>query len=446
MGHGPMRAILLALALAATPALSQESQPAPYSALEGVVVDSLRGGFASAATISVAGTSRYALTDSLGRFRVDSIPAGRYRIELSHEILDTLGVAVRTHPVTFAAGSSADIILAIPSAKTIVQTKCGTLGADSAALMGVVLAADSEDAIEGAEVRLSWIETTVGIEVGMRREPRVRSATTDAAGRYRICGLPRGLEAELSAKSRADSTAVVGVRLGAAELGMASLLIPLADPANTRAKGATVRGVVTDSGGLPVAGARVALAGSAKAAVTDSAGTFTLDGQSSGTQSLTVRRIGYRATEIAVNLSRTAPRNVVVRLDTYVPTLQSVFVNAQRNLALQQVGFTERQRQGLGRHLTLVDLEKRHAIVTTDLIRHLPPARASGMGNTACTHYWVDGMRWQGDSSDVDGFVAPSEVAAIEVYSEGMVPAEFQSFERGCRVVVVWTKWKLRLQ
>jgi hypothetical protein len=53
----------------------------------------------------------------------------------------------------------------------------------------------------------------------------------------------------------------------------------------------------------------------------------------------------------------------------------------------------------------------------------------------------VDGSRWSFGTPDE--FMTPREVGAIEVYSGAFVPAEFQSFEGSCRVVVIWTRWKL---
>lgn len=42
--------------------------------------------------------------------------------------------------------------------------------------------------------------------------------------------------------------------------------------------------------------------------------------------------------------------------------------------------------------------------------------------------------------------VSVSARAAIELYNSPFVPAEFSDFEGACRVVVIWTKWKLGLR
>lgn len=440
-----MKAICWLLTLASFPALAQQTTSVPHANLQGVARDSLRGGVLRGAVISVVGTGRVALTDASGTFRVDSVPAGTHVVELFHGVLDTVGLRVRTPPIEFQPGATVDLALGIPSATTILGAKCGTRGDGEVALLGIVLEADREDPVAGADVTLSWLETTVNMEVGIRRAPQRRTTTTDAAGRYKFCGLARHLEAELFARLGVDSTPPLVIRLEAASIGTATLYLAVRDSASAGGAGAaprsaTVRGVVVDSAGRPVSGVRVGLTSSTDATVTDSAGAFTLSGQRSGTQVLVARRIGYQPAESVVNLTRAAPRDVVLRLDVFVPVLQSVYVEARRNAALERIGFSERQRMGFGRFLTPSDLATKSAMFVSDYLRYLPGARSFGLSGESCTTFWVDGMRWLGD---VDDSVAASEVAAIESYSGTYVPAEFQSFEGPCRVVVIWTKWKV---
>ncbi|MBA2259322.1 MAG: carboxypeptidase regulatory-like domain-containing protein, partial [Acidobacteria bacterium] len=314
-------AILVAVA---APAVAQEPRATGFTILEGTVHDSLHGGFAIGASVTVGGTMRFALTDSLGRFRIDSIPAGDHQIELFHPTLDTLGVRVLTPPVAFAADSTVFLALAIPSARTVMRAKCSASGEGPGALIGLVLNADSEEPVAGAEVRLWWIEVTVGEKAGMRQQPHQRSATTDESGRYKLCGLPAELSANIYAASGSDSTPTLPIAYAAPGLGMATLFLAISD--STAASGAEVRGVVVDSGGTPLAGARVALATSRDAAVTDLAGTFVLSGQRSGTQTLLVRKLGYQPAEVILNLTRLEPREVTVRLGAFVPVLEAVLV------------------------------------------------------------------------------------------------------------------------
>jgi hypothetical protein len=60
-------------------------------------------------------------------------------------------------------------------------------------------------------------------------------------------------------------------------------------------------------------------------------------------------------------------------------------------------------------------------------------------------NYVVDGSPWVSMSpGDIDGFLLPSNVGAIEVYHGSETPAEFQiPGQSGCATIVVWSKWRI---
>jgi hypothetical protein len=56
----------------------------------------------------------------------------------------------------------------------------------------------------------------------------------------------------------------------------------------------------------------------------------------------------------------------------------------------------------------------------------------------------VDGAQWQSlEAGDIDSFVRPEEVAAVEVYNGGTVPPQFITVGQSCTAVVVWTKLRV---
>src|SRR5215203_1089434 len=71
--------------------------------LQGVAIDSIHGAPLVNATIQISGTDRVGITDSLGRFLIDSIKSGTYKIDVDHPILDTLGILLSTNPMSFAS-------------------------------------------------------------------------------------------------------------------------------------------------------------------------------------------------------------------------------------------------------------------------------------------------------------------------------------------------------
>lgn len=452
-------ATLIMTAASATLAAAQQAAPPPFATLRGVVVDSVHGGELRGATISVEGTSGLAFTDSLGRYQMDRIPAGEYRVALFHQLLDTVGIAVVSPPTRFAAGDTVELDLAIPSARTIVTAKCGRGDGVSGAVFGRVFDAITGEPVEGARVILGWVEMAVSQQTGFRHDPKQRVVVSGAEGHFELCGLPLGLAADAYAEFSGKRTGYVQLAFGNSPMAVATFLIPptpplaenatAADSARARAGASSVRGQVTDERGNPVANAHVTVAEGNAAAVTDSSGRFSLDAQPAGTQALVVRRLGYMPKQVTVNLTPRATREVNVRLDQLVPVLAEVQIEARGDAALAEVGFTRRKRQGSGQYLESEAIERRNALRLEDLFTGFRGLRVVGDevrgqpegAGYRCVRFFIDGQQWRGGPPG--DFVLPSEVAAIEVYSRATAPGEFQTFG-DCETVVVWTKWRLR--
>ena len=453
---------ILALAFCVLPsAIAAQTPSAGHAVLQGTVVDSVRGGFLRGATVGVLGPSRMAFTDSLGRFRIDSIPPGEYQVALFDPLLDTLSLGVVSARTRFAAGDTVEMVLAVPSQLAIVTAKCGPARSpeEDRALFGQVLDAATEQPVAGAQVSLNWTDLSISERTGVRSEPRRRHADTDARGYYKICGLPPDLTAEAFVQRGADSTGKVQIAFGDALLGLATFLLPGAGaPTGDAARdtvrvatagAATVSGTVVDGNGQPIGNAHVSVTGGVNAATTDSSGAFTLSGQPTGTQALVVRRLGYMPVEIAVNLTPLRNNAVSVQMEQYVPLLADVIIEGNRLAALERVGFSQRKARGTGRYLEGSYIRNRNAHRLSNLLEGIPNLRrpGDGFGGGGCINYWVDGTFWRGGTPE--DFIMPDEIEAIEVYSGSFIPAEFQTISTRandrCSTVVVWTRWKLRL-
>jgi hypothetical protein len=427
----------------------------------------------------VDGPSRAATTDSMGRFTIDSIPVGSYRLVVMHPLLDTLGIGVVTPAIEFAPRDTAFLVLGTPSVQTLARIKCGAgaLSAGSSVLLGLVTDTDTGEPVADATVILAWSQIEATREAGVRRLPSQRIAKTAANGTFRVCGIPSALAGEMFAWRGRDTTAVVPVSLENSPLAIRALVFPSsADEivvdslagvtAGRRVVGgvpvrrgrAVLRGRVTTVSGAAVAGARVSVQGAAGAALTNDRGEFTLAGQPSGSQNVAVRRLGYEAVQFAMDLSPVQPREVTVQLTEFVPVLETVLVQARRDAALERIGFSARQRSGLGRYLNAEEIERRGALRLVDLLANVSHLRAISSGGSertivgrmsgggyGCVQYFVDGMPWLGEDSPSD-FMSPQEVGAIEVYSDATTPAEFQRALRSCSTVVIWTRMRLGLR
>ncbi len=462
---------------AKTPATKPPVAPVPEAPkpgyLQGVAMDSVHGEPLVGALIQVEGTGRIGATDSLGRFLVDSVKPGSYRLIVDHPMLDTLGITLVSAPMAFDVNSITRTQIAIPSAEYLTALFCPaarrTLG--PGALVGRVREPDTDEPAVGARVSMVWYDPDIpGLPAALKvkKTPRVRETVVGADGTYKLCGLPTTYEGKLQAQRKDGGvTAEVPVSQSEGVLALRSMSVaalPKVASTDTGAapvarKGtARVFGRVLNASGVPVVGARVGLMGVSAATITRANGDFVLDSLPSGTQAIVVRQLGYKPTEQAVELSARSPARVTVKLGIFVPELSAVEVVSARDLGLQKVGFTDRKRSSTGGYFIDPDqIEKRRAQLFSDLLRTVPGIRVSMIGNQAqivstrsaaggggCVTVWVDGSEWrQLDAGDVDSFVRPGEISAIEVYPGTNVPPQFSTVGQSCAAVVAWTKLRV---
>jgi hypothetical protein len=180
--------------------------------ITGVAVDSIHGGYLRDALVMLSNSSRTTVTDSAGRFRIDSVKPGSYTLTLSHPLLDTMGIRVMTNPFQVTPDQVASFVLAVPSANTAVATKCSAADRKfgDGALTGVVADADSEMPSSGAEVIVAWTDYVLDRQ-SVSTTPQRRMATVNSDGSFIVCGIPTDLATGVIARRGSDSTAAVPV-------------------------------------------------------------------------------------------------------------------------------------------------------------------------------------------------------------------------------------------
>lgn len=450
------------LFLAGSTALSQ--QPAKRtSVILGIAVDSLHGRPLSGAEAIITRVDRMIITDSLGRFRVDSLPAGTYQVGLFHPLLDSLGISLSSPEFTVGADSATLVRLAVPSVNTLLAASCKArvrpLG--NSAIFGRLTDPDTFEPVPNAEVSIAWTQIDVSPQIGVKQTPRLIRDSTDANGVFHLCGLPAELDAKLQANYRGVLTADVPVQTSASDgdFIIRALYVSKKETAGARAGSAIVAGRVTFAGGQPAPGSRVEIVGTSAVGITNEQGEFTLSGVTSGTQMLRVRHLGWMPREVPVDLSAAKPQRVAVQLQKYVPMMDPVVVTARNEKALEKVGFSLRKKSGTGHFITGDELARRQPAYLSDALRTVPgltvrtrgtrteiaSTRGGGLSGGGCVLYFVDGFRFQNMGGDANDFVHPSEVAAIEVYQPSFAPPEFSDAGgRSCVTIVIWTKQKIR--
>jgi hypothetical protein len=437
------------------------------SILQGFVMDSIHNVPLADARVTVEGTNRAGMTTAEGRYRIDSIPPGPHRVVVTHPLLDTVGFSMRTPEYPFAAGKAHELDLALPPAEKIATAICNsaqrTLG--PAAMIGFVKDADSNAPAVGTKVELVY---TVADIIGRKRQI-VRSSLADSLGTYRICGLPGDMTGKVQVFRNGVSSGEVAAEVTNGFLALRAFSIAaqrqIAEVKGDSgkvvkvAKGtARVTGKVVDKMGKPLSGARVMLQGGGATAISRPNGEFVMDSLPSGTQALEVRKLGYAAADVPVELSSNAPARATVTLGDFIPTLEVMRVEAAQDKALSKVGYLERKNTGMGYFLDGKQINH-ESLSFSDVMRVVPGLRISPAGDgrtyvitdsrsasNGCVNYYVDNTLWQTLSpGDIDQFVRPAELVAIEVYHGSQAPPQFTPpGQSGCATIVAWTVAKVR--
>ena len=464
------------LRLAAFVALSlfvarrSEAQGEQRGRLEGMVIDSVHARpLAGVRVVAIAADARpdardSASTDSLGRYRIDALPPGRYVVGFESPLLDSLEIALPPREVAIAAGRAATLDLALPPAAKLRAALCPgvTLPSQTGVIFGHVVDPESENPLPGVVLALSWRELGVDRNT-LRPQNNARSASvvTDAKGWYRVCGVPTDtwLSLQLQHEGRTGPVlrALVGDTLGIAVRHLSfteSASQSIADSLPVGGRGiatgsltgtAMLTGIVRGSGDAPVSSAEVGVRGTSGRSRTDASGQYSLRGLPAGTQVLEVRHVGYLPAQTSVELRSGATVTSDVRLQRIV-NLDSMRVVATRD---RYTEFNDhRKHQVFGIFIGPEEMARQRVSYSSDIIEKLPGFRIVGSGPKAqvvssrgaspsCArskvHVVIDGV----ENLAINDAIA-ADIAAIEAYREGE-PAP-PPYDRGCGVILVWTK------
>jgi Carboxypeptidase regulatory-like domain len=420
------------------------------AAASGTLSDSIHGGALAGATIVVDGTGAAGVTDGQGRFHIDGIPPGSHRLAVHHPYLDSLGLNLSTAPMQFSPGIETALELGTPSRTTLLSRFCGSDSTARSIVVGQVLDVDSDAPVPGTIVVAS-VDTIK------------RAATTNDAGRFLLC-LPNGARPVVKANIGNSSTGQIPVDV---TTGIGFPMLYIAHDVAPHGGRALLNGHVQTADGHPVDHATITVDASTASATSGADGTFHLTGAPSGTQMVTVRRVGFAEWTMPVPLASTSPRTITVVLQPGVPLLGKVEVTAtaaQRlAAAYARIGFSARQQGMVGHFLTADEIARRNVQRTTDLLRTVPGvsfrlgptgtrvissrelvivfrnAPPGFLAQRSCAQFIIDGQNVnRGLNNDDETLPPPSEIIGIEVYQpEETYPG---SVRNNCLTIVIWTK------
>jgi hypothetical protein len=166
------------------------------NALEGVARTSPRGQPLRDARVFLAGTEFEAMSDSAGRFRIDSIPSGRYALTFTHDFSLDVPFPVAIDSVHIAGDSTTVRNVSMPEFDELLRIVCPRQAEETfppGLIYGVVYD-DRGLPVDGAPVRAEW---ELPKEDGEGFDQYYRNTRTDSRGRYYLCWMPLGRDIAL---------------------------------------------------------------------------------------------------------------------------------------------------------------------------------------------------------------------------------------------------------
>lgn len=220
--------------------------------------------------------------------------------------------------------------------------------------------------------------------------------------------------------------------------------------AAARAQDGSVRGRVTDSAGVAVADADVAIVEIHVLTRTDAQGRFTLAKVPRGQYEVSVRRLGYQPATIKAVVGDMS-YSYDVTLIQRPAELSGVNVNADMKLRLGIEDFYRRRAAGAGgTFFTRIDIAARNAHRTTDVLRNSPGVRivSSRAGNgirfngkrQCAPAIWLDGQEVR--DMELDN-IPVTDIEGMEIYSgPSTTPMQFSHgwSRTDCGAIVIWTR------
>ena len=217
----------------------------------------------------------------------------------------------------------------------------------------------------------------------------------------------------------------------------------------------SVSGLVTDSAGAPLAGARVSIVdtvGHVQHGVTTVAdGWFEIGNLPEGYISFFVRRLGYRPRTFTLDVHKDMQGNVTIVLDVARTLLDTVVVSAslRRNARLEE--FYERKAKGFGYFVETREIRSFGKVRVTDVLRHVPGVLVTmdtrrgrvrnviQMRDGCMPTIWYDGILMRG--TDLDEIANAESLQALEVYtSPATLPIQFRESNSSCGAVIAWSR------
>lgn len=442
---------LLALLVLASPAIAQRG-----TTVTGTVYDSLGKAPLAGAVVqivqvdSVAGRNYTATADAMGRYRLESLPRGRFGIGFQHTALDALGLDSPLRAFQVGTDTTLVIDLAIPSGPQVRAERCPGGNAADGMLAGLVLDARRGSTVPGATVTLGWTEVGVA-DKKLQTIPKRLEVKVEEDGTYIACGLASETPLTLQVMSGAHRAL-----LGEITVPEGSALrrdFRLADTAVVAGASAVV-GRMVHADSQPVSSGTASIAAlELDAPVTN--GAFVIANVPPGTWLVESRVIGYEPQAALVDVGEGAPAALSITVGRKAQLLDAVTVVGKMSRDIGVLSdLVKRSRAGGGTTFLPGNVWLESALYPADVLRAARGfqylsydsvrargcAGATAVGPRKIIAIYLDGFRMAEGFSDIQTMVNMRDVLAVEAYPDMLsVPAQFKTLD-ACAVIAIWTK------
>jgi len=430
------------------------AQDTVFVSVRGTAWDSLRNAPLSGAFIAMAGSSRTAVSDARGRFRIDSVSAGAHTFMMQHDMLDSIGFSGRSTRAMLDATHYA-VTIAVPSFATLWRGLCGGVPPrDSGIVYGAVRDV-ADRPLHGAHIGVAWKDVSFKRRTGFDWRDMGGQTVADSNGRYALCGVPIDVGLHLAAQADSLVSAVVDVPPLTVRVTRRDFRLGKDNTTGGAVETGTVTGTLTAKGGGPMAGAIITVAGAPEVRSDDS-GRFVIRDVPVGTRQMEVKAIGASPVTTIVDVAPLDTTSVTLEMGR-VQTLEAVKVSAPTFSKVMIRNIEERKKIGLSYVRDSTEIRKLpHMVAVIDGVPGVVVCRgrlgAFFIGlNDSCKAprcqipVWIDRMNLDAAAYST---LRPEDIATVEVFSPmrgaTSIPPEFTDRRKPCGAIVVWTKHSLR--
>ncbi len=221
----------------------------------------------------------------------------------------------------------------------------------------------------------------------------------------------------------------------------------------------TIDGIVTDTNLVPLRGAFVSILRTNIRVGTGPNGRFRITRVPAGQYLLIVKRGGYAPTSLVVEVPAADTVRLAYTLTPAAMVLPGVTVTEQ-SVSAKMLDFERRKRLGQGEFMSGDEIDRRNSVFATELMRKFTTINVAPSRSSSMTEYYALSRREGANFSvgacpmtvyldqvpmptpfNLDLLPSPRNLAGIEVYAgPSSVPPQFSGMNRGCGVILVWTK------